>query len=115
MENHKDELIPIGDDRSYKAINRLLTEETLRCPECGAHQNALIVMSDTSIVKPRYLIACSECKYQGPFAKNIPRAVDCWNKPLGFFAALRRRRARKRLKQSKANAFIAKTTGANPC
>jgi hypothetical protein len=87
------ELIPVFDDHSHLEINRLLNE-ALRCPECGASPSMLAVMSE-NITMPRFLIACRECKYEGPFGKSLYDAIKRWNKPIGYFAALRKNWAKK--------------------
>jgi hypothetical protein len=82
------DLIPICDDETYKTVKRLVLEGAKSCLNCGARQTSLDMMSDCSVVKPQYCVACKECKHQGPFAKNIPKAIERWNKPLGFIAAI---------------------------
>jgi hypothetical protein len=89
------DLIPVCADHSYKAIKHLLLEKALRCPECGAPSDFLMAMSDRSIVTPCYLIACSECHYEGPFARNIPDAVKRWNKSTGLMVYLKKKWAKK--------------------
>jgi len=105
------DLIPLFDDHSHPQINRLLNEQALRCPECGAHQTSLLFFSDSSIVKPRYLIACSECKCRGRFGRNLHHAVKLWNKPPGFFATLLHNWKKKRAKRQLAISPLKKVMG----
>jgi hypothetical protein len=104
------DLIPLFDDHSHPQINRLLNEKALRCPECGAHQGSLLLMSEESVT-PRYLVACGECKYQGPLGKTLYDAVTRWNKPMGFIEGLLQRWKKKRAKQLRP-AFNLKKQGA---
>ena len=73
------DLIPMFDDHSHPQINRLLNEEALHCENCGAHQTSLIFMSERR-TRPRYVVACTECKFQGPVGKDLFTAIQKWNK-----------------------------------
>ncbi len=86
------DLIPMFDDHSHLQINRLIHENALRCVECGAHQRSLVLMIESRAIRPRYVLACGECRYQGPLGKNPDDAVRQWNEPLGFFASFLKKR-----------------------
>jgi hypothetical protein len=92
------ELIAVYDHEYEHPKVRVVLEEALGCPECGANRGMLSAMSENRVV-PRFLIACKECKYQGPFSSSLEGAVKQWNKPLSFFTLIKKRRERRRLKR----------------
>jgi predicted RNA-binding Zn-ribbon protein involved in translation (DUF1610 family) len=71
-------LIPMFDDHSHTQINRLIKEKALRCPHCGAHQTSLTFMSECRL-RPRYVVACTECKFEGRLGHDLADAVRKWN------------------------------------
>ncbi|MGB9152969.1 MAG: hypothetical protein WCD70_07765 [Alphaproteobacteria bacterium] len=92
------DLIPIFDDHSHFMVNEMLKKANC-CPECGARNHAFVAKAENTVRRPRYVITCGECKYQGPFGKDFEDAVRQWNKPPGFFALMIRRWKWKRDKQ----------------
>lgn len=82
-------LIPLAVENSNPQINRMLNE-ALRCTDCGS--NALQIVSDTTLIRPRFAVSCSECNYHGLFGKSIPDAIRKWNRPSSFFTHFFNRR-----------------------
>lgn len=70
--------------RLFPNIYQLLTE-VLSCPNCGAHQTRIVVVSESLLVKPHVRLACNKCNFQGALKKTLHDAVTSWRKPLGFF------------------------------
>ncbi len=86
-------LIPLFDNEANPWINTLLREKALRCPECGASQSKLNVLNEDHLIKPRYVVACSECKHHGEFGRDVIDAIKKWNKgkPWNLQDALRKK------------------------
>jgi predicted RNA-binding Zn-ribbon protein involved in translation (DUF1610 family) len=81
------ELIPVFADYSHPLINEEI-RKAMRCPECGAAWSKLSPMTENTTRSPRYMLTCTECKFQGPFGRGLADAVKRWNKPPGLMSKL---------------------------
>jgi hypothetical protein len=67
-------------DRSNRAINRLLYEQAISCPDCNAESESLFLARDQRLIAPHFRVGCSSCGYVGAKGNNIDEALLKWGK-----------------------------------
>ena len=92
-------LIPIFDDPSHPRISQILKEQATACSACEAGQARLNLMVENRAIRPRFAVACADCKHLGALGKDMADAIKKWNKTSGLLPTFKRVWGKKRQKQ----------------